>query len=174
MHVNVEQNQFQADKQNETIYSPSMRSISSAASRLHSALNQMSDAIGIPDLEKVLNVDIAVQRRRTVRAVLKLRNIRGKHLGESIFVDPAWNILLDAYASELDGRKMSVSDACIASQSPYTTALRWLKALEDRDLLVRLGDSGDRRRYFIKLTQRAYKAMESLIDEAIRTLALPI
>jgi hypothetical protein len=158
----------------ETIYSPSTVSIAGAIDRVHGALAEMSDIMAIPELSKMLAADRIAQRQRTVRAVLRLRAVRSKHLGGALFADPAWNILLDAYASELDGKKMSVSDACIASQSPYTTALRWVRALEDRELIVRYDDKKDRRRSYVELTPRARDVMESLIDEAIRTLAIPL
>jgi hypothetical protein len=134
----------------------------------------MTDILNLTGLSEVLAEDIGARRRRVVRSILRVRAVRGKHFGGGIFADPAWNILLDAYGSELEEKKMSVSDACIASQSPYTTALRWLRGLEDRGLLVRFDDTTDRRRSFVKLTENARKTMEMLIDDLIRALGMPI
>jgi Winged helix DNA-binding domain len=174
VNFNVKRFPVDNDHCDDTIYSPTTLAISGAIGRVHVALAEIGGILATPDLSKTISDDIIARRRRTVHAILRLRRVRGKHLGGAIFADPAWNILLDAYACELDSRKMSVSDACIASQSPYTTALRWLRALEDRDLLVRRDDKKDRRRSFVELTPHARSAMETLIDDAIRTLAMPI
>jgi DNA-binding MarR family transcriptional regulator len=115
------------------------------------------------------------RRRRAVRLILGVREIRNRNLGGALFSDPAWSILLDAYASDLDGRRISVSDVCIASGVPSTTALRWLKALEDQGLMKRENDARDRRRAFVTLTPKSQTVLERLIDEVIqKTGNMPI
>jgi DNA-binding MarR family transcriptional regulator len=121
-----------------------------------------------PELDQVLIEDLKTRRRRAVRMILGLREARNRNLGGTLFSDPAWSILLDAYASDLDGRRISVSDVCIASAVPHTTALRWLKALEDQGLMKRENDPRDRRRAFVTLTAKAQTVLERLIDEVVQ------
>ena len=141
-----------------------------AIDQVHIALSNMSDVLRHPTLGTTLSDDLQSRRRAAVRAIIRIRDIRDNHLGTDLFNDPAWNILLDCYACELDGRSITVSDACVASGAPYTTALRWLRALEDRGLIERKDDTNDRRRAFIVLTPEARTTVETLIDRAMQSL----
>ena len=49
-------------------------------------------------------------------------------------------------------RRVTVSSLCIAAAVPSTTALRWLKTLVDRGLLIRRADPTDLRRVYIELS----------------------
>ncbi len=132
------------------------------------ATMQLQKLLRHAGLEHALSEDLKSRRRRAVRLILGVREIRNRNLGGNLFSDPAWSILLDAYASDLDGRRISVSDVCIASGVPNTTALRWLKALEDQGLMKRENDARDRRRAFVSLTPKAQTVLERLIDEVIQ------
>lgn len=65
---------------------------------------------------------------------------------------PHVDILLDLFISEGDNRNVSISDACIASRCPATTALRWLCILEAEGLILKKPDQSDQRRSFMSLT----------------------
>jgi hypothetical protein len=69
-----------------------------------------------------------------------------------LFADPAWDILLDLFASRLEGKQISTSSACIASCVPVTTALRWLTALEASGMVRKLADRRDKRRVYVEIT----------------------
>ena len=71
------------------------------------------------------------------RQLYRERRLRERHFDEPLFADPAWDILLDLYASRGEGRKVSVRSACIAAAVPPTTALRCLKHMEELGLIVR-------------------------------------
>lgn len=70
-----------------------------------------------------------------------------------LFGEPAWDILLDLYVAELRERRVSVSDACLASGVPPTTALRWLALLEEANLVERHKDPHDARRVHLELSE---------------------
>jgi DNA-binding MarR family transcriptional regulator len=100
-----------------------------------------------------------------IRLMLRLRNMRATIFGApDLFQDPAWDILLDLYAADLEGRPVSVSSACIASMVPASTALRWIKVLENRGLVTRGHDEGDARRRYVFLTQKSRAAIESFLE----------
>jgi len=80
--------------------------------------------------------------------------------GEDLFADPAWDILLDLYASEIEGQDISVSSACLAGAVPSTTALGWLVKLERRGLVTRSRDDKDGRRWFLRLEADTAAAVE--------------
>lgn len=100
--------------------------------------------------------DIAAQ---DVRRAIRARRLRDQFFGEGLFEDPAWDMLLDLYAAELEGAQVSVSSLCIASAVAPTTALRWISKLTDSGLLVRHADTVDRRRAFMTLAPSVSEAM---------------
>ncbi|HET9510991.1 MAG TPA: JAB domain-containing protein [Sphingomonas sp.] len=75
------------------------------------------------------------------------------------FCDPAWDILLEVFANELNGAKTSVKSACLAAEVPVSTALRWVRRLHREGVLTRTPDPTDRRRTYLALTVSARAAM---------------
>lgn len=113
--------------------------------------------------------DDAVLVRQTIRA----RRLRDGFLGEGLFEDPAWDMVLDLYAAHLEGERVSVSSLCIASAVASTTALRWIGKLTEMGLLVREPDASDRRRAFVALSEKARQGMHAYVA-AVRRAGLPI
>ena len=94
-----------------------------------------------------------------VRGIIRARQMRLRFFGEDLFADPAWDMLLDLTAARGEHRRVSITSLCIASGVPTTTALRWIKLLEQSGLVQRIEDETDRRRAFISLTDRGTDAM---------------
>lgn len=86
---------------------------------------------------------------------------------KDLFGEPAWDILLDLYASEIEGKKVSISSACIASAVPATTALRWLNTLVELELVARSPDGADARRSNLELTTSARSNLRRWIQAAL-------
>lgn len=97
-----------------------------------------------------------------VRDILKARRARAKFFDETLFADPAWDILLELYAADLGQRPLSVGSVCVGSAVPASTALRWLTALERKGLVARHNDRFDARRQLVSLTRAGVEAMEAL------------
>ena len=96
---------------------------------------------------------------RGVRQLLRARRLRDGFFGAGLFEDPAWDMLLDLFAAELEGAEVSVSSLCIAAAVAPTTALRWVGRLTDAGLFERRPDPQDRRRAFVGLSARGSAAM---------------
>ena len=109
-----------------------------------------------PNFEEAAPGPIDAQQ---VRALLRARRLRDHIFSSELFADPAWDIMLDLMAAHLEGAQVSVSSLCIAAAVPPTTALRWIRQLTDRGLLVRKADPGDGRRVFIALSDEGMKAV---------------
>jgi hypothetical protein len=107
-----------------------------------------------------------------VRAVLKGRRTREAIFGGDLFADPAWDILLEAYAARLSQRRTSVSDLCTAAAVPSSTALRWISKLEQDGWLERHLDALDARRSWVELTSKGVTAMERVNAECLVGLPL--
>lgn len=87
------------------------------------------------------------------------RRRRDKLFGAGLFGEPAWDILLDLFIAAKEGKRVSVTSACIGSTVPATTALRWIAVLEANGCVVRENDPKDARRAFLHLTASAYAKM---------------
>ncbi|MEO5494514.1 MAG: MarR family winged helix-turn-helix transcriptional regulator [Sphingomonas sp.] len=95
-----------------------------------------------------------------IRKIIRGRRLRDQFFTEGLFEDPAWDMLLDLYAAELEGAQVSVSSLCIAAAVAPTTALRWIGRMTDAGLFVRQPDPFDRRRAFLGLSVEARTKME--------------
>ncbi len=98
----------------------------------------------------------------TAAAVYQARRARARIFGADavLFSDPAWDILLDLYASAEAGKRVTVGNACIAGEVPHTTGLRYVAALVQHGLARRVPDSTDGRRCWLELTDRGTLLME--------------
>ncbi|HEX8621188.1 MAG TPA: hypothetical protein VF718_04395 [Allosphingosinicella sp.] len=72
--------------------------------------------------------------------------------GRRLFCDPSWDILLELFVSTLEGRKVTVSTACMAACAPTTTALRHIAYLVQEGLVVRRPHPADARSTYLELT----------------------
>lgn len=100
---------------------------------------------------------------RIARSEYNERMQRAKYVQADLLGEPAWDILLDLYISRAASVRISISSACIASQVPYSTALRWLKVLEQMGLISRIDDQNDGRRSWIELTDDGLQRMTSYL-----------
>ncbi|MEA3013251.1 MAG: hypothetical protein QOD42_1796 [Sphingomonadales bacterium] len=89
---------------------------------------------------------------RAVQIEICNRALRFSFFDPDFFCDPAWDMLLDLFLQQCLGRRVCVSSLCIASCAPSSTALRWIRALEEADLVERSRDPTDGRRVFVRLT----------------------
>jgi len=107
--------------------------------------------------------------RRTIRA----RRLRDQFFGGGLFEDPAWDMLLDLFAADLERARVSVSSLCIAAAVAPTTALRWISRMTEAGLLERAPDPGDRRRAFIMLSAAARSGMVGYWQAVRKLGAMP-
>jgi DNA-binding MarR family transcriptional regulator len=113
-----------------------------------------------PELSPFARFAPAEAASAAVRRVLRQRRMREQFFPADLFADPAWDMLLDLYAAQLEGQPVAVSSLCIAAAVPATTALRWIKTLTDTGMFERHADPRDGRRIFIGLSPKAAQAME--------------
>lgn len=124
--------------------------------RLGSALRLVDELAGAPT---TVREDQPVTEK-AIRSLIRLRRNRDHFFGAEMFADPAWDILLELYASELGQQRVSVTSLCSCAAVPATTALRWISALQEKQFIERRPDPLDGRRHFISLTDKGLEAMD--------------
>ncbi|WP_144039825.1 winged helix DNA-binding protein [Novosphingobium sp. TH158] len=99
------------------------------------------------------------------RAQYRVRRLRGQFFEDdaALFGEPAWDLLLDLFIADCEGKSVPVTSACIGACVPTTTALRWLAVLESKGLLEREADARDARRVFVNLTDFGRTRMREYI-----------
>lgn len=102
-----------------------------------------------------------IEKARTIH---NQRRLRDEVLGNELFGDPGWDLMLDLYIAQASGKRVSVTSAAIGSGKPMSTGLRWVKLLIERALVVREADPYDGRRSYLRLTPVAYDAMEDFLS----------
>jgi len=100
---------------------------------------------------------------QAIRQAIRARRLRDGFFSAGLFEDPAWDMLLDLFAAEMEGARVSVSSLCIAAAVAPTTALRWIAKMTEAGLLQRVPDTQDRRRAFMALTDRARTGMRGYL-----------
>lgn len=150
-----------------------LRQLSEEVSRIAATLARISGdampastAASMPaSLQAPATDDLPTVPAESVRAIIRARRARGKYLPADLFADPAWDMLLDLLQAELVQHRVPVSSLCIAAAVPATTALRWIKSMTDRGLLVRRPDPHDARRVFMELARQTSYAMRQYFGE---------
>lgn len=94
-----------------------------------------------------------------IRYLIAERRRRDDFFEANLFADPAWDMLLELYATQLEQRRISITNLCQSAAVPPTTALRWIKTLEDQGLISKQHDRLDARRVFISLSTQGATLM---------------
>jgi DNA-binding MarR family transcriptional regulator len=98
------------------------------------------------------------------RSLLRERRDRDLVLATELLGDPAWDMVLDLFATGEAGKTVPVSSLCHGSGVPPTTALRWLSVLAERNLISRTNDPRDKRRVNVSLKPSARASMVKYLE----------
>jgi DNA-binding MarR family transcriptional regulator len=139
-----------------------------ALSSLKSAVSQVTDSIMWRGPSSPTRTASVSPGKFAVLAY-RLRRERDQ-LFPGLFVDPAWDMLLDLGIAREQQRQISVSSLCIAAMCPPTTALRHLEALQKAGLICRSPDPCDKRRMFLTLSDLGTELMDRWAHKASELL----
>lgn len=95
-----------------------------------------------------------------IRSIIRARRMREHFFDETLFADPAWDMMLELFHAELLHRRVAISSLCAAAAVPATTALRWLTNLVEKGICIRRADPLDGRRVYVELTSEASRGMK--------------
>ena len=107
---------------------------------------------------------------RLVRTLIAARQSRAKFFGGDMFAEPAWDMLLDLTAAKIENKYVSVSSLCIAAGVPSTTALRYIRSMQQAGIIERHCDPDDARRSFLVISNTTFNAMIEFFTYARESL----
>ena len=131
--------------------------------RLHRAADlcrQVAEALATPVTLEPIGHATALETARRIR---RLRHRRTAALGP-LSGEPAWDILLEIFIAEQEGRKLTISGACFASEAPQTTALRHINALIEVGHLKRETQARAAKNVILSLRPQTSAAIRNLLS----------
>lgn len=137
------------------------------AQQLLKGVEQLCQNLELASESRPTDCFVRAPTEAQVRRVIRARRFRDELFGPALFADPAWDILLELFACELSGARANVTSVCAAAAVPTSTALRWIKNLEERRLVRRQEDPHDLRRWFVSLTPEGSEALASFFDAIV-------
>jgi len=104
-------------------------------------------------------------------SITSARRKLGTHLDAALFANPGLDIMLFLFAEGLGGATVTTNACCAAAGVPRTTALRWIKLLQDRGLVLGSDDISDRRVTMLALSASGRQTIRTWLGEIA---ALPL
>ena len=98
------------------------------------------------------------------KSVLNRRRLRSRFFNRAIFGEPAWEILLVLYISDVSGGRQTIGKLADWIDTPLTTALRWIAYLEKERLVERQAHPQDKRVVFLRLLDKGRNSMEAYLS----------
>ena len=99
----------------------------------------------------ILREQQSSRMRSTSFPGLKLRN-------------PLWDMLIALLAAKRSGNQLSMSDLCLMSDAPESTALRLIHQLREKGYAEMIPDRSDRRRTRVSLTSLGEAEFDQYLD----------
>lgn len=97
------------------------------------------------------------------RHIIRARREATKFLPRVAFHDEAWDMLLELFVANAEGRSVSIKLAILSTELPSTTALRIIERLETAELVERIPVETDRRRVNLQLTPEGRLRLSSML-----------
>lgn len=144
-----------------------LRQLSEEVSRIASALSRLTAEPNAVQERRDAGsgAEVPALSADRVSKVIRARRLRSRFFDDTLFADPAWDMMLDLLQAEIRQHRVPVSSLCIAAAVPATTALRWLKTLVSQGLFVRRADPHDGRRVFVELSQETSTSLRRYFAE---------
>lgn len=116
----------------------------------------------LTEVEHEQAIDLAAER------VWESRRARAQVIAPHLLGEPGWDMLIDLFIAERQGRASLVKSVCLASGVPYTTAWRWLRVLEREGLVCLASDSKDLRRVVVRISETGYAKMYEFFQMLVK------
>lgn len=94
---------------------------------------------------------------------------RTAYLPSELLLDPAWAMLLELLQAEIQDRRVSLTRLCKVSGVSANSAVRWLNALEGRELAVRRADPENAGNEFVELSPEGSSALRLYFHDIVQS-----
>ena len=99
------------------------------------------------------------------RSIVRKRARVERYMNPGLFGDPAFDILLDLYASEVEGNVVYVTSSADVTRLPLSTVMRYIVLLEREGLIDRTTDVADKRLVVVAFTNKGRAAMTNCLAD---------
>lgn len=103
-------------------------------------------------------------RRAAVNLMVRSRADRKRFFPETIFAEPAWDILLTLYAAAIERQGEQVGRLAREAAVAPSVAERWARALEAEGFVQFERSSSPGRSGHVSLTEKGWRAMDSYFE----------
>ena len=104
---------------------------------------------------------------KEAKRIYEQRQMRGRYLPQNFFGEPAWDLLLILYV-EAGDRPLTATGAAQVTNTPETTALRWVEALECAGLVNSGTHPTDKRLRLLSLSLPGRAMMDQYLTTILR------
>jgi len=99
---------------------------------------------------------------------IRARHLRHRYFPETIFGEPAWDMLLELLDAELEARQVTITNLCEAAGVPGSVGMRWLSSLVAEKLVRRRSDPYNAFCEFIELEPGTSTAFRRYFEDLSR------
>ncbi len=103
------------------------------------------------------------------RFMVASRRDRGPAFATTIFIEPAWDMMLAAYVAEAEGVVLDLAALSRAASIPTGSAQRWARALMQEGMLERESRDGESETAAYRLTGIALDRFERYLSDVLNT-----
>lgn len=97
------------------------------------------------------------------RHILAGRKQRDRYFDPMLFSNPAWDILLNLFVADSEGRPVTLLDSCLISTIPQGVALRWLGYLKQEEMVLERSDPENPGQTLIRLSEQTRRAITAYL-----------
>lgn len=126
---------------------------------LNEKVGRILNSLARSSFTKTSSHDQLAVSEKVVSAAIRAWRERACYLPAELLSDPAWGMLLELLHAEIMERRVSLSALCKASAASTPSAIRWLKALDERGLVIRKSDPLKPGTDFVELSPKGSTAL---------------
>lgn len=97
--------------------------------------------------------------------------MREDYFEDGLFTDPPWDILMELHCADSRNERVKITSLSATARVPPSTSSRWARALTERGLIVREKDPSDKRRIYLRLSDRGKMLMRAYFDALTKKAA---
>lgn len=136
--------------------------------RIARFLPRSSLANAKPDVGEATSFALEVPEE-TITQFIRVWRERNSYLPSELLLDPAWGMLLELLQAEIQDRSVSLARLCKVSGVSASSAVRWLKALEARELAVRRADPENANNEFVELSKKGSSTLRRYFHDILQS-----